>query len=612
MIRCRKCGGENRDEAKFCRHCREPLREVEETEAEGEVTEVGEIAQLPLGEVEHEAAKRVVLEVTSEPSGELIEAREEEVGVGVGEVEYAPLPEGALVNERKYELRELLGEVEGLSIYKALSIEQLKQCPQCGNLAGFEDNFCWDCGVSVEDVPSGRVTFTAIEVPKARKTMLIELAEMCKGCGDILPQVVDEFDWEPYSGSERSYIILKRYEGLKLDELDASTMRLRAVLEIALKLLKLVELLSRYSYHVPELTRRVIVKDGGITFGELEALQKAASCEDAASDMSMQVRVWLIEALQRFCDAKPSLIELRIAQELMRGIEAIERVKCVDEMRSRIEAALNELVGAVAIEYRGFGATDIGKVRELNEDGFVVWELTGFQDPRPFRIGLYAVADGMGGHQAGEVACKLALNALLETIQKAVLNELGKGVDQLYEADWRNTLRSAFEHANRVVWENALGSRSDMGTTMVAALVIGNRAYIANVGDSRAYIFRGDKLKQITKDHSLVQQLVDAGQIQPEQARVHPHRNIIYRAVGLREQIEVDLFEELLSVGDKLLLCSDGLHDMVEDKAIEEVLLSEQDLQSSCAKLIEQANELGGADNITVVLVEMRGTVGAN
>lgn len=588
MVTCKKCGGENRDEAKYCMHCGAELRGGEA---------VREMA-------EQEGAS----EIMGEPAGEQIVMPSEalaDVGAVEREIEFAALPEGALVNERKYELRRILRETDELNIYEALSIEQSKRCPSCGHLANPEDNFCENCGASVEDVAASRIAFTIIEAPVVSKTVLDGLVEVCESSEGTLPQAVEQFSYKPYEGSERSYLVLERCEGQRLSEVDISAARLNMVLEVALGLLKLVEVLGKHSYRVPELTKRTVVKDGGVVLSEFEALQETETCKEAISDMLSQALGWLIEVLQRISETKPSPVELSIAQKLREGIESVERIECIGEMRDLIEAALKELVGAVAIEYNSAGATDIGKVRELNEDGFIIWELTGFQHPSSFHIGLYAVADGMGGHQAGEVACKLALNALLESIQKAVLNELTKGAEQLYEVDWSNVLKDAFEQANSVVYESAINLRSDMGTTMVAAFVVGNRAYIANVGDSRAYIFRGE-LKQVTKDHSLVQQLVDMGQLTQEEARFHPQRNIIYRAIGLRQQVEVDLFEELLSTGDKLLLCSDGLCDMVNDGEIESVLLSEHDLHSACAELIKRANESGGADNITAVLVEVR------
>ncbi|MCS7253354.1 MAG: Stp1/IreP family PP2C-type Ser/Thr phosphatase [Armatimonadota bacterium] len=604
-MKCKGCGGENRDEAKFCIHCGARLCEL----AEGEVGEgEKEAIQAPLYEAMHEAGEEHAAEIVGEPEGEHTEAQVAVGAVGVEEVksEFEALPEGALISDRRYELRSLLRETSSLNIYEAHSMERFKRCPSCDKLSMPEHNFCDNCGASIEGVPSTKVLFTVLEVQEVDEKKLDEIAEMCDASEGALPKVHEKFVYEPYEGSVRSYLVLERFDECPLSEIDISTMRLDALLIVALKLLKFVQWLSEHSYHVPRLIEQVTVKDDSLVLFKFEALQEAMSREEAIRSMLPQARRWLIEALGRFAEVKQSTIESHMALGLKERFESSEEPMHADELSGQIEAALNELLGTVALEYASAGATDMGKMRELNEDGFIIWELTGFQHPKPFRIGLYAVADGMGGHRAGEVACKLALDTLLDSIQEAISSELKKGVERLHKVNWGDVLKTAFERANRAVQENAVGLRSDMGTTMVAALVFCNRAYIANVGDSRAYIFREAKLKQITKDHSLVQQFVDMGKLTPHEAKVHPQRNIIYRAIGLRQHIEVDLFEEMLSVGDKLLLCSDGLCDMVEDEEIEKVLLTECDLNAACTELIRRANEYGGMDNITVVIVEAK------
>jgi protein phosphatase len=163
-------------------------------------------------------------------------------------------------------------------------------------------------------------------------------------------------------------------------------------------------------------------------------------------------------------------------------------------------------------------------------------------------------------------------------------------------------LKRATLEANRQVFAEAQRMRNNMGTTLVAAAIAGNRVVFVNVGDSRGYLLQGGKLRQVTKDHSYVQQLVDAGLLTPEQARHHPQGNIITQAIGIEPRVQADIFEEPLQVGDLVLLCSDGLVDMIDDAEIERVLLMETDLQRTVATLVQLANEAGGDDNITVVL----------
>ena len=231
--------------------------------------------------------------------------------------------------------------------------------------------------------------------------------------------------------------------------------------------------------------------------------------------------------------------------------------------------------------------TDIGK-RVHNEDSYLLSEKSEF----PM---LFAVADGMGGHAAGAVASSLLVDQLA--------NFDGK-VEPERELE---LLRHAVEHANLGIYRAAEKDRSlrGMGTTLVAALILGHDYIAANVGDSRMYQFHDKKLDTVTTDHSLVEQLVLAGAITKDEARVHPQRNIITRAMGVSPVVDVDLFERVWSAGDILVICSDGLHGAVEEEDIISVLSSGRSLESMCDVLIQLALDNGGTDNITVILIRL-------
>ncbi len=222
-------------------------------------------------------------------------------------------------------------------------------------------------------------------------------------------------------------------------------------------------------------------------------------------------------------------------------------------------------------------ATDIGKVRDGNEDSFLV------EPP------LYAVADGMGGHRGGEVASHLAL----ETVE--VRARSGK-----------ETLAEQVRSANRAVYETAQRDRAvtGMGTTLTAARIVDGTAHLAHVGDSRAYLLRGGSLRQLTDDHTLVNRMLKAGEITADEAAVHPHRNVLTRALGTEPEVEVDAAEVALMDGDRLLICSDGLFGMVNEDQIQAILEAEPDPQKTADRLVRAANRAGGVDNITVVIVE--------
>ena len=222
-------------------------------------------------------------------------------------------------------------------------------------------------------------------------------------------------------------------------------------------------------------------------------------------------------------------------------------------------------------------STDIGQVREGNEDSYLVIEP------------LYAVADGMGGHRGGEVASSLAL----ETVQGMFERREGSLAEQVAEA-------------NRAVFDRSQNDRSvsGMGTTLTAAQVDGNRVHLVHVGDSRAYLLRGGELTQITEDHTLVHRMVMEGEITPEEAETHPHRSILTRALGVDQTIQVDEGDIEVVPGDRILLCTDGLTGMVPEGQIREILLETPDPQEAVEKLVKVANRAGGIDNITAMILE--------
>ena len=230
-------------------------------------------------------------------------------------------------------------------------------------------------------------------------------------------------------------------------------------------------------------------------------------------------------------------------------------------------------------------ATDVGRMRKNNEDSYLSAEP------------VAAVADGMGGHSAGEVASAIAIEEL------ATLGDRGPWENETAATD---DLKQAILRANRRIREMAASDRklNGMGTTLVALLQDGDMVHVANVGDSRGYLLRQGELSQVTVDHSLVQELVDDGRLSPKDAERHPQRSVITRALGIDPEVEFDLFTYKLQVGDRLLLCSDGLSDVVEPTQIRNVLLRVRSPQKAARQLITVANEQGGPDNITVIVVD--------
>lgn len=237
--------------------------------------------------------------------------------------------------------------------------------------------------------------------------------------------------------------------------------------------------------------------------------------------------------------------------------------------------------------------TDTGRRRDMNQDYMFCSEQAVGKLPN-----LFIVADGMGGHKAGEYASKTAVETISEYIRES---DSGLIV---------TTIRKAIGEANRkLLKESILDSEKEgMGTTVVAATVKDDKLLAANVGDSRLYIVNENSITQITVDHSYVEEMVRSGRIVRSEARNHPDKNKITRAVGVFPRVEVDFFETKIEPGDTILLCTDGLTNMVEDEEIRDIILNQSDITQKTETLIARANENGGTDNITVLLIEPFGS----
>lgn len=238
-----------------------------------------------------------------------------------------------------------------------------------------------------------------------------------------------------------------------------------------------------------------------------------------------------------------------------------------------------------------YGLTDQGLKREMNQDVFFIHKFSE-------QVLLAIVCDGMGGQSAGHIASGMVCNIISEKLLK-------ENFDQADEEQINEYIVNAISEANIEVYtkSNVEPGFKGMGTTVVLAIVVNDKAYIANIGDSRAYVLQNSKLHQVTKDHSLVQELLEQGKISEDEVLTHPNKNMITRAVGVNLMVDIDLLSLKLEKQSKILLCTDGLTNMVTDKEIEETI-KEYNLKSSCQVLIDLANKAGGIDNITVAIIE--------
>jgi serine/threonine protein phosphatase PrpC len=262
-----------------------------------------------------------------------------------------------------------------------------------------------------------------------------------------------------------------------------------------------------------------------------------------------------------------------------------------------------------------FGLTDVGLVREGNEDALLMLE----------DQSLYVVADGMGGHACGEVASAFTIEAIkafylsdditrrVKAAHRRATKGRKDGEPEAEDPTGRDSsyhalrLRKAVESANISVYRLAQQHEQlrDMGTTVVATAFVGSRVYVANVGDSRVYRMRKGKLEQLTEDHSLLNEYIKMNLLQPDEIENFPYKNVIVRALGLQESVGVDIFTYSIRAGDQILLCSDGLTDLVRDEEIRRVMADAPSAEAACHKLTDFAKDRGGHDNITTLIIRM-------
>ncbi len=276
---------------------------------------------------------------------------------------------------------------------------------------------------------------------------------------------------------------------------------------------------------------------------------------------------------------------------------------------SLVDSATRPLPQDVALEFSPLThvafaqATDIGRTRTNNQDtAFTFFSSSRSADELP-DFGLFIVADGMGGHQDGEKASAIAARVVASQVLNSMYLPIISKQNKTNDVPIAESLANAIQKAN----VEAMSLVPEGGTTLSSVVLIGDRAYIAHVGDSRIYLFHHGVLEKLTRDHSLVQRLIELDQITIEEAADHPQKNVLYRALGQNEIVDVDTLTKRLPQGSMMLLCSDGLWNQVTDREISEVISRIHDPQEACQKLISLANAQGGIDNVTVILLQLPG-----
>lgn len=570
-MKCPNCGYENRDSAQFCQQCGAEL-------------------------VPPSAAPTVVPD------------RHGTRPLAGASTEFAPLPVGALLDNGRYVVQEVLADDPSLNVYLVEETTAVRLCPNCrAQTSDPEEMFCAVCGADLSSAwplhLRYRVRESADEHAFTVEARLLEIGVEHPGL--LLPRQV--FTEAPY-GPPRQY----RVESETLPMLATALpvpQPLGKVLEWGVSLAKAMDYLHRRLVAVNSVGLEHIAVDGKqARWVDLHrALVLPPGSEEAAADYFVQDVRDLAALLifmatgqhQTIPPQLPAAAEMAFSQALA-GPTGLSAARFAAALETAAQALRHPHGAAFLVGHR----TDVGQVRSLNEDSLLTLDIAAVFRSVGVPVGVFAVADGMGGHAAGDVASRVAIQ---EIARRAVYEVLTAAADDEPLPEPGPWLSATVQSANRAVYDQRRAAGTDMGTTLVLAFIVGDLATVANIGDSRAYLLRPEGITQITVDHSLVQRLVATGQITAEEAAHHPQRNVIYRVIGDRPHVQPDLFEQRLAPGEGVLLCSDGLSGMVSDEQLWQIWRTSSSPQEACERMVAAANQAGGEDNVTVVIVQMAG-----
>lgn len=596
-MQCPNCGYRNVPTARFCPRCGMTLAPLSIAEPDAvSLTPITAANELPLGK-----------DIIEQSTTQSLASKSMEVDVS-NERDAALLPS---TNVAGYTIIDLHSEHDGTRVYRAEAPADV--CSQCGTRAIQPDaRFCEACGAEL--LPRDVLLLEHVDGGTADRGPWLSLDLSDEPPRELLPPVTEvEQDDKRYlvveaglPGWQSLAELLASYgespdQPAALDDQDA--------LPIALQLAYLLQYLHRNGLALGDLSlaHLLIGPQERIRLRDVDGLQPLSDMAEQADLHQLQqtledltriprtTRKLDTEMLEGASNGPRSLQEV-LAMGRMGNLPNAEAWVMALEAVEQQERAIRRLAPRIGVR------SDVGMVRELNEDALLTLELQLDAAGRPINAGLYAVADGMGGHAAGEIASQLAVQSLANVAARALVELLIDSEAGITEAQLSAVAQQAVEQANRAVYEEGQRRGNDMGTTLTFALVVGDWCVVGNIGDSRTYLLRDSQLQRISRDHSLVQRLVDLGQIEPEDVYSHPHRNAILRSLGERLGVEADLFALRLQPGDILVCCSDGQWEMVRDPEMLEIITS-ADPQAAVDQLIAVANKNGGEDNITTVVV---------
>ncbi len=504
----------------------------------------------------------------------------------------SPLPEGTLLSHGRFRVRAFEQQAGDLNVYVARGTQEVRVCPQCHAPTEHAERFCANCGIDVTGIEPTYLDFVVKE--SASADAFAALAGPVEAGfthpGVLLPRAIFA---EGVGGTPRYYQVTRDYRPYQATQLSAPPPSIN-VLRWGASMARGMAALHGQNLALRAVDLHHLLIENGV--GRCLCQEQAQALEGVSPEQAQLARDRDVQALaaslQQIAAGSDLLLELAAllsqAQEGVAGMSA-------EVFASRLERMARALRRPEQVSWRVGQCTDVGQERAVNEDN-----LLAIDNPPALRylgqpVGFYAVADGMGGHSAGDVASRVTVETLTQLAREHQAEEIGA-------AQW---LERAARAANQEVLRQREDARSNMGCTLVLALCVADAVSIANVGDSRAYHLTSQRIQQITVDHSLVERLVAMGQITLEEARTHPQKSVIYRVIGDRPQLEVDHFQVLVAPGEAVLLCSDGLSGMIEDEEIWQLWQTAPSPQVACEQMVAAANAAGGRDNITVIIVQM-------
>jgi len=586
-VKCPHCDYENREGARFCHGCGALLTTPNPTGAN--------VSQHPTQPLVHPPTPQnpTAPQSATHPLPE-------------ASVAFAPLPEGALLRDGLYVIKEVHAANEHSNVYMVEDLTPVRLCPRCQTeTADPQEQYCSSCGAEISGIEPLYLRYlvqeSADEQAFAAEAQLLGMR--LEHDGLLMPH--DIFAEAPY-GPPRHYRVEPEFSPPLAASLSAPQKPHR-ILEWGISLAQAMDYLHRHQVALHETGLSHIAVDGKkarwVHLREAYVIPPANRSQ-AAAHFAEDVK-GLAAALFYLTtgDQQPTEIQLpeQVTMAFSQALTAPATITAA-EFAAALEEGLRELRRPTSVTLVVGSHTDVGQERSLNEDSMLTIKSAPVFRSVSKPVGVFVVADGMGGHAAGDVASRLAVQAITQQAVSGVLSPAAAGNPL---PDPRQWLAQAVQAANQAVYDQRRVAGTDMGTTLVMALLVGDNATFANVGDSRAYLLKEDGLTQITTDHSLVERLVATGQITREEAAHHPQKNVIYRVIGDKPRVESDMFEQRLTPGEALLLCSDGLSGMVTDDDIWQIWHTSTSPQETCDRLVEAANQAGGEDNITVVIVQV-------